>query len=112
MRIATRMGLYGMGLVVAFTGAVGAGRLVGPTDDPAANRAGGDHGSAAGHAGDGQDAAPDTTPGGLQVSEGGYRLVADTPALATGASTEFRFRILGPDGAAVTRYTRTHEKEL
>ncbi len=48
----------------------------------------------------------------MQVSDAGYRLVPDTAALVAGAPTEFQFRILGPDGAPVTRYTPTHDKDL
>lgn len=112
MNTATRIGLFGLGLVVAFTGALGAGRLVGPADQPPTDRPGAVHGTVEGQPEAGQDAATATTPGGLQVSEGGYRLVVDTPALAVGAPTPFQFRILGPNGVAVTRYTPTHEKEL
>ena len=35
-----------------------------------------------------------------------------TPSLTPGRAVEFRFRILGPDGAPVTAYTPTHEKDL
>jgi hypothetical protein len=108
MNTPTRLGLYGLGLVVAFTAALGAGRLVGPTEEPTRHSAdaGHDQTGSAGETGAAQ------LPGGLQVSEAGYRLVPDTAALAAGAPTEFRFRILGPDGAAVTRYTPTHDKDL
>ena len=120
MNTSARLGLYGAGLAVAFTAALGAGRLVGPADEPAAHRADTAHADAAhadsGHgdtAGSNGDAgAAAKVPGGLQVSEGGYRLVPDTAALVPDATTEFRFRILGPDGGPVTRYTPTHDKDL
>jgi hypothetical protein len=129
-----RLGVYGVGLLVAFGAALGAGRLVGPSSEPAADKAaahdeapsghGGTDDGAAGHAGtddgaaghgsggDSQDGAATHVPRGLQVSEAGYRLVPETTALATGAETGFRFRILGPDGAPLTRYTPTHERDL
>jgi hypothetical protein len=106
---ATRLGLFGLGLAVTFTAALGAGRWVGPVEEPAAHGSTADHGAApsAGDAG-----AARSLPGGLQVSEAGYRLVPVTRALTPGESTEFRFRILGSDGAPVTRYTPTHDKDL
>jgi hypothetical protein len=116
MKTPARLGVYGLGLAVAFTAALGAGRLVGPGDPPAAQSAGTSHGEAASHADAGSgsheaDAAV-SVPGGLQVADGGFRLVPDTAALTPGVTTEFRFRILGPDGAPVTRYTPTHDKDL
>lgn len=109
MRTAAKLGLYGVGLVVAFTGAVGAGRLAGPSGQPppASHAEAGGHGEEGGHA----DAAV-KVPGGLQVSEAGYRLVPETAGLPAGTAAGFRFRIEGPDGATVTAYTPTHEKDL
>jgi hypothetical protein len=136
MRTPVKLGIYGACLAVAFGAALGAGRLVGPTDEPgrtgpAAHEttgpAGGhadsgnpdsghaDDQSGGGHADSGPadpGAQPAHLPGGLQVSEGGYRLVPGTTALTVGTATDFRFRILGPDGAPVTRYTTTHERDL
>jgi hypothetical protein len=97
----TRLGLYGVALAVAFTGALGLGRLVGPEPAPPAE--------AHGHTPEATAAEP---PGGLQVSEAGYRLVPETTALTPGVETQFRFRVLGPDGAAVTRYTPEHDRDL
>jgi hypothetical protein len=108
VRTATKLGLYGVGLVMAFTGALGAGRLVGPSEDPPP--AG--HAEAGGHAEEGGHEGIEEIPGGLQVSEAGYRLVPESTALPPGTATEFRFRILGPDGTPVTSYTPTHEKDL
>jgi hypothetical protein len=125
MRTPTRLGLFGLGLVVAFGAALGAGRVVGPSSEPAPNSAaahegggeeahgGGNEGAHGGGGDEGHGSGVEThVPRGLQVSEGGYRLVPETTALATGAATGFRFRVLGPDGAPVTRYTPTHERDL
>jgi hypothetical protein len=51
-------------------------------------------------------------PGGLQVSQDGYRLDPLTATLTPGASAEFAFRVLGADGAPVTEYAPTHERDL
>jgi hypothetical protein len=111
VRTATKLGLYGVGLVVAFSGALGAGRLAGPSEEPPPAMAG--HADESGHGDSGGHAeAVAEVPGGLQVSEAGYRLVPEATGLPAGAAAEFRFRILGPDGAPVTAYTPTHEKDL
>jgi hypothetical protein len=110
----TRLGLYGLGLVAAFAGALGAGQLAGP-EQPSPHQAGTDHsGGAAEVSGPGATGAAGAAavPGGLQVSDAGYRLVPETSSLTTGAPADFRFRILGPDGVPVTGYTATHEKDL
>lgn len=52
-----------------------------------------------------------TTPGGLQITEAGYTLALETPIVDAGA-IDFRFRILGPDGTAVTDFDPIHEREL
>lgn len=111
MNTPARLGVYALGLAVAFTSALGAGRLAGPLGEPAAPRASTDHGDNAGHGEPGQTGAA-AAPGGLQVADGGYRLVPLTPALSAGDPTELTFQIVGPDGAPVTGYTPTHDKDL
>jgi len=112
----TKLGLYGLALAVAFTGAAGVGRLTGPQAEPVKHQLGADHlGSAT--SGDASHGGPDhgsaaSLPGGLQVTDGGYRLVPTTASLDTGGPAEFRFRILGPDGQPVTGYTPTHDRDL
>jgi hypothetical protein len=105
VRTATKLGLYGLGLAVAFSGALGAGRLAGPGEATPVT-----HAEGAGH-GDSHDAGAHL-PGGLQVTEAGYRLLPETTRLPANTPTEFRFRILGPGGTPVTGYTPTHEKDL
>src|SRR5687767_15157092 len=105
MNTPTRLGVYGVGLVVAFAAALGVGRLVGPQESPAPPMAGG-HGETQAHA---EDQQP---PGGLQVGEAGYRLVPLTATLTASAPVDFRFQVLGPDGTAVTRFTPTHTKDV
>ena len=62
------------------------------------------HGDA--HAGHGAGA-----PGGLLVTQDGYTLDLDTTIAAPGG-IDFRFRILGPDGAPVTEFDPIHDREL
>jgi hypothetical protein len=116
--------LAGFAIVLGATFGVafGAGRLADPqvdlasdlaTDsaaDPAsgAPRQNGHTGMAAG------GAKPDdpATPGGLQVSRDGYTLDLLHQPRRAGARGELAFRILGPDGKAVTDFTPAHEKDL
>ncbi|GAB3767162.1 hypothetical protein [Microlunatus parietis] len=63
----------------------------------------GAHGDHAAHAGHG--------PGGLTVSERGYTVRPDSVILAAGRQP-ITFRIIGPDGAPVTAFEPTHDKEL
>ncbi|MFC3960509.1 hypothetical protein [Nocardia jiangsuensis] len=80
---------FGVALVVVFAAALGIGKLAAP------------------------DSAPDEpTPAGLADSAGGYTL---TPIEAPGTpdtSGTLRFRITGPDGAAVTRFATRHDEKL
>ena len=132
MRTPVTIGGYALGLAAVFTAALGLGHLTGgPTAATAAHSdATGGHspveapGGTAQHgsAGPGDIAqhgsaatagsAAAHLPGGLQVTQDGYRLIPVTAALTTGEPQPFRFRILGPEGAPVTRYVRNHDKDL
>ncbi|MFC3995632.1 hypothetical protein ACFOVU_06890 [Nocardiopsis sediminis] len=121
MNVPAKLGIYGLGLAVAFAGAVGAGTLAGPLL-PAATAEGG-HGSGAaadaegGHGGHGgpaagQDGAAAPVPSGLQISQDGYTLdPVDTPGTA-GEEETLSFRILGPDGDPVTGFSVAHDKRM
>jgi hypothetical protein len=100
-----RLGAYAFGLAVVFAASLGLGRLAGPTD--AAPVAHSDSHAAPTDAIEGAH-----LPAGLQVTEDGYRLAPLTAALGTGKPEPFRFQVLGPDGAPVTRYTTSHDKDL
>ncbi|BFO19370.1 hypothetical protein SHKM778_57580 [Streptomyces sp. KM77-8] len=50
--------------------------------------------------------------GGLQISEGGYRLELGTSRVTTGHRSELRFVVRDGQGRAVTGYRREHGKEL
>jgi hypothetical protein len=108
MRTSLKIGVYALGLLVTFGAALGAGAAVGA---PAGAKR---HGMPAdsGHAAPAGSVGPAHPPAGLQVSQDGYRLQPLTAALTPGPSVEFAFRVLGPDGHPVTRYTPTHERDL
>ncbi|GAA1611381.1 hypothetical protein [Kribbella karoonensis] len=111
---ALRLGAFAGALALAFGAAFGIGSAVGPiaaADDTSAAPAHGEEmggmeqGSHGGHDAGGQ------VPG-LAVSDQGYTF-APVKTLFTGQQqTELRFTIQGPDGKPVTKYTKTHEKDL
>jgi hypothetical protein len=86
----TRLAAFGAGLLLILGAAVVAGRLVGPVAPADAGSGPTSHGAghAAGHG-----------------AERGSSHGADHGA-------PFSFRILGPDGSPVTRYTANHERDL
>ena len=111
MRTSMKLSSYAVGLVAVFAAALGLGSLTGPVGPKAAT-------DSTSHAGAGHDtsgAGPDRSvdvPAGLQIAQDGYRLQPISPVLATGSPRPFTFRIAGPDGAPVTSYTRSHDKDL
>jgi hypothetical protein len=127
MNAGVKLGAYGIGLLLIFGVAAGAGKVVGPDNKPAAPAAAnhGDQGaeshvdpSAERHGDTAAESHSDTAaegehmPGGLQIAEDGYRLQVVSRSLAEGAAKPFEFRVLGPDGKALTSYKTTHDKDL
>ncbi|SFF76440.1 hypothetical protein [Blastococcus tunisiensis] len=107
---------FGAGLLAAFGAALGVGSLVGPVG-PATEAAAEQHdmGTEAAPAHDdaaGHESAPTDLPAGLAVSASGYTLDLAERSLPAGASTPVEFRILGPDGEAVTGYDVDHDVDL
>ena len=80
---------FGGGLVVLFGAALGIGALVGDPAEPAPG-----HGT------------------GLQATQEGYTLSEVAAPTEPRTPGTLRFRITGPDGAPVTRYTDLHERDL
>lgn len=107
MRTSIKISGYGVGVAAVFTAALGLGNLAGPSETPASRDSGMEHGDT--HA---APAVAHEPPGGLQVSQDGYRLVPVSSTLSTERPASFAFQVLGPDGHPVTRYTPTHEKDL
>ncbi|AEV86485.1 hypothetical protein ACWT_5468 [Actinoplanes sp. SE50] len=88
-----RFTAYVLGLILIFGAAAGAGKLLGTAPRPAPAHTAGAH---SGH--------ETTLPAGLQVTQQGYTLSPLTSSFAAGEAQPFAFRILGPDGRAVTRF--------
>ncbi|MCP9621639.1 hypothetical protein FOH10_29760 [Nocardia otitidiscaviarum] len=70
----------------------------------------GHHGGHQHHAGHGDHAAHGA-PGGLQVTQDGYTLELVENIVRAG-EVDFRFRIVGPEGKAVTDFAPIHDREL
>jgi hypothetical protein len=105
-----KVGAFVAGLCVVFGGAAAVGNVVGPIDtEPAAMQHDED---AAMDDMPGMSGGEHEPPGGLQVAQDGYRLVLDRTRLAPGDDTTVSFRVLGPDGAPLTRYATLHDKRL
>jgi hypothetical protein len=103
MRIVTKLAAYGLALAVIAGGAWAAGSAVGPLGTSPAD---GDS-----HAMSGPEAGAPELPG-LAVTANGYRFDLDREEVAAGVAEPFRFRILGPDGAPVTRFDVEQTKRL
>lgn len=117
MRAPTRLGLYGLVLVVVFAVAAFTANAVVPketvqnwaeTTQQADQHGGGDATGATEHEGD-----PDGASSlGLAVARDGYQLTGLAAPTKPGAGGVLSLTITGPDGQPVTDYKLEHEKEL
>jgi hypothetical protein len=114
--VALRLGAFAGALALAFGAAFAIGSAVDPIaaadEAPSAPAHGEEMGGmeqSADHGG--HDAGGGQLPG-LAVSDAGYTFTPATTFFTSGAKTQLRFTIQGPDGKPVTKYTRTHEKDL
>jgi hypothetical protein len=116
--VAARLAAFSAVLVVVLLAGLGLGRAVGPVGSDAETDAAprsaeeppGHEDAAEAHDEASEDGAASAVTG-LAVSEDGYTLQPTATTLPLGRS-ELRFRISGPDGAAVTALDLTHEREL
>ena len=113
MNTATKLGGFTLGLLAVFGAAVGIGDAVGPIGAAAphddATHAGAEGAPTADVT---AGAAADPLPGGLLVSQDGYTLDLGDPDLPAGPATPVAFRVLGPDGRALTGYDTSHDEDL
>ncbi|MDG4858472.1 hypothetical protein P8605_09960 [Streptomyces sp. T-3] len=116
MNTGLKITVFAAALAATFGTAYGVGAGV----DPVVAKAPADEGG--GHTGHGEEGAGEGagesgaaavgTPGGLQVSQGGYTLDLATPRLEAGKRATLSFAIEDDAGRKVTAYEREHEKEL
>jgi hypothetical protein len=113
MRTPIKLGVYGLALAAVFAAALGLGRVAGPGRATATRPHSNVHDSTGTAVGGHDSGAAPHVPAGLQVTDHGYRLAPLSGTLVTGEQPQpFRFQILGPDGAPVTRFTTSHDKDL
>ncbi|MEK9523776.1 hypothetical protein ACIOMM_21560 [Streptomyces sp. NPDC087908] len=126
MNTGVKITAYAAALAATFGAAYGVGTGVGPVEEPA-TAAHQEHattpepsasGTPDGHGGHEEGATPSApgtaaadTPGGLQVSEGGYTLAMETPVPKPGRSV-LKFSVKDSAGRKVTAFTTEHGKEL
>ncbi|TQM29474.1 hypothetical protein [Nocardia bhagyanarayanae] len=107
MNATTKFAGFTLGLAAVFGIALATGAAIGPEPTEAAAH----DAHATGPATDGGSGAEEL-PGGLLVTADGYTLSLDTAQTAAAPNSTLRFRILDQQGAPVTRYVRSHDKDL
>ncbi|WP_405801979.1 hypothetical protein [Streptomyces sp. NBC_01506] len=117
MNTGVRITAYAAALAATFGVAYGVGAgtdpVVAKKPPPAQHEKAHDAGAGAGteEKGEGQGVAK-LPAGGLQISDGGYRLDVEKTAIAAGARTDLKFSIKDEHDRNLTSYEREHEKEL
>ncbi|GAA2080712.1 hypothetical protein GCM10009801_39140 [Streptomyces albiaxialis] len=107
---------FAVALAAAFAGAYGIGTAAEPVDQEPKAEAHDTHAGkkdserAGGEKGEGKGAAE--PPGGLQVSDGGYRLDLRTPRVSAGEKEKLRFTVRDAKGRALKAYEKEQTKEL
>ncbi|MFE1438505.1 hypothetical protein [Streptomyces sp. NPDC058739] len=111
MKPVVKIAAFAAAVAATFGTAFAVGDVVGPVSSDSGERpaAHGGHDPAEKPAATGSGARP---PGGLQISESGYRLDLETARVPAGEETVLRFTVRDQDGRPVTEYRREHEKEL
>ncbi|MFI9008059.1 hypothetical protein ACIGNX_12580 [Actinosynnema sp. NPDC053489] len=114
MNTAAKLSAYGAVLALVAGGAWAAGGAVGPlaVDAAPGGHDGTSGGEDAGHGDDHGGTVAETAqdqPAGLASSRGGYTL---TPTDPTPTAGTFSFRVVGPDGAAVTAFDVEHDQRM
>lgn len=116
MKTPVRLGLYGLGLVVAFVAAFFIASVVVPPTAVEARMQAADEGSHGGHGAEaessGNAGASAEAPRGVTLEADGFVLGPVSAPHEVGESGELSFSILDAEGAPLTEYTESHEKDL
>jgi len=108
-----KVALFVAGLAGAFVAALLIGRALDIGERTVAEPHAAEAASTAAEGHGGHGSAPAMAPpGGLSLEQDGYRLVAESEALAAGRSEPYVFRILDPAGDVLRDYDVAHEKRL
>lgn len=109
MNAATRLAGYGAGLAVLLTGSYVLGDVTDLGTAQASSGMPGSHMVDMNRCDRMSDASE--SPGGVEVARSGYTLDMHTTGYEPGRQL-VSFRILGKDGRSITRYARSHDKDL
>lgn len=114
MNTGLRITTFAAVLAATFGAAYGVGQGIGPVAADRPPKHEGEHTRPAPESEEGGGHAGHGTPpaGGLQISDGGYRLDLQTPRVTAGEQTDLRFTVRDAAGRALTAYQREHDKEL
>lgn len=112
MNAAGRLGLYAAGAGVAFAAAFAISAAVVPDAVAASWNHGENMNGHDGHSAVADTASAPAAPAGVSLAGQGYVLAPVTAPASAGEEGELAFRILGPDGEAVTGFATAHEKQL
>ena len=112
MNTTVTLSAYGAALALLVGGGFAIGTAVGPSSVTAtAESSSVGHGAMPGSAPDGAEAVTDL-PSGLASSRGGYTFTPTASTLTAATTTDFTFRIAGPNGAPVTAFDVEHDKQM
>ncbi|MEU7630101.1 hypothetical protein AB0C34_08965 [Nocardia sp. NPDC049220] len=107
MNTITTFAGFTLGLAAVFGIAVATGAAIGPEPNEPGHDSTTHRNSSTS-----DDAGPADLPGGMLATDHGYTLRLDTPQTIAAPNVPVRFRILNRDGAPVTHYLRSHDKDL
>ncbi|MFQ6394864.1 hypothetical protein ACLMAJ_15545 [Nocardia sp. KC 131] len=105
MNASSKFAGFTLGLAAVFGIALAIGAALGPNATDTAAHDAHEEGPAT-------DGGPSEYPAGLMATQNGYTLRLDTTQTTAAANAGLRFRILDQAGTPVTRYTRSHDKDL
>ena len=104
MRTASKLGIFGIGVVVVFGLAAATGDALGPINvDTSRSHSASDHTSGA---------VSPIELSGLSVAADGFQLVPGVVSIAADAPSTFTFRIETSDGSPVTEFDVLHERRM
>ncbi|MFD0362128.1 hypothetical protein ACFQZZ_11820 [Nocardia sp. GCM10030253] len=112
MNASSKFAGFALGLAAVFGIAVATGAAIGPDPADPAGPAAHDSSTHEGRPATSGGPSPDEYPAGLMATENGYTLRLDTAQTTAAANVPLRFRILDQAGTPVTRYARSHDKDL
>ena len=121
MNAAARLGVYAAGLAVVFTGAFATAGAVVPEEAVQTWTQQAEGAQMDQHTGEGQDQTPAEpasdshaghAPQGVSMEQNGYLLQEVTAPGTVGDAGELSLTITGPDGAPVTEFETSHERQM